>query len=89
MTKEKKDRLTKRDRLALMLLLLDIIEVYNLETMTPTVKYSLKKAVKNAIKYSKELTTEVSKYVTPIDEPFAIVADQMQEVIESFYLNRD
>ena len=89
----KESRLDKAEKMSIILILLDIIELYSMEALDGT-RHELKQAIKQAVQVKKKMTRTASKYLDiaeedaeGISEHFGVAADFIKELIESYYHN--
>jgi hypothetical protein len=93
MSLSKESRLEKAEKMAIILILLDIIEMYSIEALEGT-KQELKRAIKSAVQTNKQMTKLAGKYLgiaeedaEGIAEHFGEAADFIHELIEAYYKN--
>jgi hypothetical protein len=86
-------KLDKAQKMVIILMLLDIIEMYSMEALAGT-KNELKQAIKRAVQANKLMTRVSSKYLTiaeneadGISEDFGNAADFIKDMIEAYYSN--
>ncbi len=86
-------KLDKAEKMVLILMLLDIIEMYSMEALSGT-RQELKQAIKQAIQANKRMTKIAGKYLTiaedediNIAESFGDASDFIKELIEAYYHN--
>ena len=79
--------------MVIILILLDIIEMYSMEAL-PGTRQELKQAIKRAVQVNKNMTKIASKYLqiaeeddVKISEHFGEAADFIHEMIEAYYKN--
>lgn len=88
MSLSKESKLEKAEKMVIILILLDIIELYSMEAL-PGTKQELKQAINSAVKTNKRMTKVAAKYLgmTDISEHFGEAADFIYELIEAYYKN--
>lgn len=88
-------KLDKAQKMVIILMLLDIIEMYSMEALSGT-KMELKRAIKRAVQVNKMMTRTASKYLSiaedeedgdGISEAFGDAADFIHGMIEAYYMN--
>lgn len=88
----KDSRLRKPEKMVMIMILMDIVEIYSMEALEGT-RHELKRIVKQAIQTNKAMTKLASKYLSiaedhtdgDITEDFCEAAEFIQSLIEEYF----